>query len=194
MTGLVLNLFAILLSLTAIIISARIAARQARYLRQANHVPFAAQMLRDLRDPQFIRDEDYVVSVLAQECKPELGTNDLPLEAKIRVLNVASYYQTIGALAAYDILEREMIAYLIGRRVVRAWSALEPYFKVERLREGNGASVFSMFEDLAMHAEDVDRPAIAKRLGLRQKARGAGLVGDAPAPERVQTQQLPQPE
>ena len=180
MTGTLLNILAILLSLSAIIVSAGIAIRQAKYTRQANHVPFAAQILAELRSERFIRDEEFVISALTKECSPDLGISRLPIDVKTRVLNVASYYQTIGALCAYDILDHEMVSYMIGRRVMRAWNALEPFLRVDSENEDKGARVYSMFEDLAARSETVDRLAIAIRLGLQRiPNRPSGISDDS---------------
>jgi hypothetical protein len=167
MFGDVMNVIAVVASFAALTVSAWLAIRQLRYARHANHLPFAAEMLREFRDPTFIRAQCYIEQELAKDCDPSLGISGLPLEAKEKVTHVASFYQSVAALAVFDIVDREKIVFMLGRRALCSWNFLAPYIQAERSTLSPGATLYSLFEDLAARAAVSNNSEMVRRLDLQ---------------------------
>lgn len=168
MLAAVLNILAVVAAFAALAISSSLSIRQVTYARQANHLPFAAQMLQELRDSSFIRDEEFVHQRLADEHDSALGIFGLPLEAKQRALHVLSFYQSVAALAVFDIVDRDKIVFMLGRRALRSWHELEPFILTDRKNAPPNATMYSLFEDLAARASTASNVEMARTLGLRR--------------------------
>jgi len=168
MLAAVLNILAVVAAFAALAISSIFSIRQVTYARHANHLPFAAQMLQEWRDPDFVRDEEFVQQRLAAEHEPTLGISGLPLEAKQRVLHILSFYQSVAALAVFDIVDRNKIVFMVGRRALRTWHELEPFIRTDRKNAPPNATMYSLFEDLAARAATASNVEMARTLGLRR--------------------------
>jgi hypothetical protein len=168
MLAVVLNILAVTASFAALAISTSLSFRQVTYARHANHLPFAAQMLQEWRDPTFVRDEEFVHQQLADDHDSALGISGLPLETKQRVLHVLSFYQSVAALAVFDIVDRDKIVFMLGRRALRSWHALEPFILTERNNASPNVTMYSLFEDLASRASTASNVEMARTLGLRR--------------------------
>jgi hypothetical protein len=169
MTASVLSVIAIMVSLAALMISSLITTRQAKYMRHANHLPLLAQMINEIRNPVFMKDQEFIEQCLAAQCDPSAGLHGLPFDVKARVFNVAGFYQSVAALAAFDLVDREKIILLLGRRALRAWIALEPFIEAEREKSEPSATIYSIFEDLATRAEEANYAAMVDSFGLRRR-------------------------
>ncbi len=125
-------------------------------------------MAQEFRDPRFRHDLDFVENHLTKECDPELGISGLPSPAKESVINIASFYNTMATMAAFDLVDRDAVVLMFGRRILRAWKALELFVRHERTGEPYEVGVLSFLEDLAVHSSTVTNDDVARRLGLRR--------------------------
>jgi hypothetical protein len=142
----ILNSVAIVLSFAAVIITLR----QTSYARQANHLPLVVDVLREFRSSEFQRDYMYVIRELATQA-PSGGLSDVPDDARIGVMNVCYFFQSIAYLVVYEIMNEEQVILVLRSPIKNAWLALRPLIEAEReLPEPIGG--FRFFEHIAARA------------------------------------------
>ncbi|NMO56861.1 hypothetical protein HH310_37525 [Actinoplanes sp. TBRC 11911] len=171
MNGAILNVLAICVAVVALVISSWFALRQVRYVRQANHLPLLAHMVQDFRNADFMRDIEYVEAGLAVEHDPKLGIANLPSPAKERVINVAYYFQALAAMVIFDVVDDEIVVYMMRYRVRKVWSAIEPFVLHEREYGHHKGPMLTFLEDLAVRCSEVSDEQADRRLGLRSFAK-----------------------
>ncbi|MBL7258640.1 hypothetical protein JKJ07_30445 [Actinoplanes sp. LDG1-01] len=114
-----------------------------------------------------MRDLEYVEGRLAIEHDPSLGIADLPSPAKERVFNVAYYFQSLASMVIFDVVDADIVVYMMRHRVRRVWTAIEPFVLNEREHGHHKGPMFSLLEDLAVRCSEVDEEDAARKLRLR---------------------------
>ncbi|MFI6645689.1 hypothetical protein [Streptomyces sp. NPDC050504] len=135
-------------------------------------------ILTHVRDPQFQRDQLWVLNGLSAEHGPENGLEGLPEPANLRAWNVGIVYETVSIMLRFELTNPVILMSLAQHRIVKTWEALEPYVAVERERRGR--VVFPFFEDAYVAAKAADPSLLYASLGLR-KADGSPRVPDGRA-------------
>ena len=160
------NVLTLAVSVLALVVSALIAMRQVRFMRHANNVPVAVEMLsREFRSVDFQRREAYVLTRLREEHDPVLGFGQLPEPARTDVFQVAYFYQTLAFLVAFELADQDLVLATLNYRIKRIWPVLEPY--VRREREIRGQGFLNILEDLVVRAHENPSTNLQARLKLR---------------------------
>ena len=150
--ALVLGVAALAVSVVALVVSATLAARQVRLLRDANHLPAIVDLFSEFRNVALHNDFYYVTEQLRKEHDPQLGLSGLPEPAKSAAYNVAYYFNTLALMVGFGVFDdRRLFVTAIRQRIVSAWGALKPYVLAERSLHGFQALI--MLETLSQLAE-----------------------------------------
>jgi hypothetical protein len=163
----ILNIAALTLSLIALIVSAFLAVRQLGTMRQTNILPIVTSILQEPRSQQFREHLDYISHQLLNEYTPEAGCFELPEPARDHVLSVCYYYEGLGLLVRFGVIDERMAISAFGTYCDRAWRLLEPFILGERRARGSGRfQVY--FEDLVCRVRATPPPLVDKHLNLRR--------------------------
>ncbi|NRQ34145.1 hypothetical protein HII36_20150 [Nonomuraea sp. NN258] len=152
--SLLFNILALMLSLTALVISALIALRQSTTMHHANELSVLVDLAQEFRTVEFQRAESYVIESLAKEQDPSLGCSRLPEEARIAVNAVMTFFSSIGTLVVMNMADEVLVVPLFGYRANRAWKALEPFVMRERELRGPNDGFGTFYEDLVCRIRD----------------------------------------
>lgn len=163
------NAATLAVSLLALIVSAVTAWRQFRHARTTKAFNAVLEVyLRDVRNKDYQRDQDYVVHRLAEEHSPDDGVGGLPESARHAVWNVAFLYESIGMMYALDVLDHCIALGVFNHRVVQVWEVLHPFVLKEReKREG---PFLAFFENLYLDAKEVSVENLYREAGLKSRA------------------------
>jgi hypothetical protein len=165
--GILVNALSLAFSVAAVVISAIFAIRQSRLMRHSNLLPVVVEIFKEFRDPTFKEHLNYLQHRLWDEHPPSnAGTSELPEEARVHVMTVAGFFNTVGLLVAYGVIDDLIPGSAMGGSILRAWSRIAPYIENERQRR-NDPNYHMYFEDLARRALDVPPSALRTRLKLR---------------------------
>lgn len=167
--GLVTNVVAIAVSLMALSVSSWLAFRQTKYVRHANHQPII-MMMAEFRDPQFRADIDFIDNELGDRAKydPSAGLTGLPEDARRATMNVLYYFQLVATLTVTDIVDEWLVTVLLGRRILRAWVAVQPFVEADRRTRRQGIQVFRVLEELAVRCAAMTLDRACRELRLRR--------------------------
>jgi hypothetical protein len=66
------------------------------------------------------------------------------------VYNVCAYYQMVGYLVAFGVLDRRLAILAHHYRVIKTWSVVRPYVEAERGIRGSDYSFLNFLEDFAI--------------------------------------------
>lgn len=167
--GMVMNIAALAISITALIVSYNLGRRQLLSAATSNLTLVAIEFLtRENRTTEFLESEDTVLTKLSSEHPPDRGVSGLPLQIRQHVDRVALYYHSLGILAAQKAVDRDLLVSVIYYKARQAWIVLEPYILRERELRIGSYRYMSYFEHLARIAADAKPAQIHRRLGLRR--------------------------
>ncbi|MCZ7458917.1 DUF4760 domain-containing protein [Streptomyces sp. WMMC940] len=163
--SLALNLLAVLLSAVALVTSIAVSRRQLRLAQNSNVLPIILQLFKETRDPDFSRAIEYISHDLAREYPPDNGYRRLPPEVRKHVRRIGLFYDDVGKLVAFGVVDERLVIGSYGVNIVAMWDALSPYIHRER-----ALSTKSMlyFEDLAARAKTTPMAAVHAELRLSQ--------------------------
>lgn len=188
--AIVTNAVVAAVSVITVGVSVFFALRQLRLSQSANHTLVAIELLtRDRMSDAFLDSQQFVLTELRARCSPELRVSDLPSDARKHVNRIALYYNGLGQMLAFNVVDPALLIGTGGFRAREAWSVLEPYIIAERAARGE--SYLANFEHLAVLATETPWSVAVRKLGLRRfdsypadlgLATGAGdAAGKAPA-------------
>ncbi|MDT3399053.1 hypothetical protein RKE29_20795 [Streptomyces sp. B1866] len=159
------NAATLALSVVALLLSTVAAWRQIRHARSAND--FAAVLevyLRDVRDKDYQRDQDYVVNRLRAEHSPEGGIMALPEQPRNALWNVAFMYESIGMMHELGMMDSRIALGVFHFRVIQVWEAIRPFVQQERnIRQ---APFLVFFENLYVKARATPPDDVYRTMGL----------------------------
>ncbi|MFG1672883.1 hypothetical protein [Micromonospora sp. NPDC049282] len=165
--AMVTNAVVAAVSVITVGVSAFFALRQLRLAQGANHTMVAIELLtRDRMSDAFLDSQQYVLTELRAACPPPVPVGELPADARRHVNRIALYYNGLGQMLAFKVVEPILLLGAGGVRAREAWAVLEPYILAER--EVRGGGYLANFEHLVVLATETSWPAAARKLGLRR--------------------------
>ncbi|WFE38759.1 hypothetical protein [Micromonospora sp. WMMD998] len=178
--AIVTNAVVAAVSVITVGVSAFFALRQLRLSQGANHTLVAIELLtRDRMSDAFLDSQQYVLSELRAACPPGMSVSELPADARKHVNRIALYYNGLGQMLAFQVVEPALLLGTGGFRAREAWAVLEPYILAERAARGE--SYLSNFEHLVVLATETPWPVAVRKLGLRRFDHYPAEVGLPPA-------------
>lgn len=140
-----LNIAALAISFTALIISSFFAVRQSSSAHHSNQLPIINDIFKEIRSSQFREQEESL-----WESLPTLGQNigfsQLPKGLRDEAYNVSFTYLMLAYLVSMRILDRRLAVLPIHYRIVRTWEAIEPFVMQEREIRGDQLSFLNLLE------------------------------------------------
>jgi hypothetical protein len=143
--SLILNIAAVVISMTALGVSIPIGIRQIGIMRQSNWMPLFIELEQEFRTERFQRAEIYVMKKLREKDAAK-GVLELPDDARLAVNLVQGYFGVLGSLIIYGIVNEKQAVASIGYRADQLWRKLEPFIIGERRLRGD--------DDFACYFED----------------------------------------
>jgi hypothetical protein len=176
--GMLTNITALVVSISALVVSIIFALRQLKSAKTSNDMVVAVELLsREIASDRFRESEDYIIERLPQEHSPDLGVWKLPSEARSHVYRIAWYYTSLGHLAVFGAVDERLILSMVSYRLRRSWFVLEPYIRTERaIRK---APFFAFFEHIACRASQTPASEVHRQLNLLTFSDSNGSGGRA---------------
>jgi hypothetical protein len=164
-----INVGAVVVSISAAVVSTWLARHQFRAQRYSNYVDPLIDLLNEFRSLEFHRDYAYVCQELPKQSS-EHGISGLAEEAQRRIYNIGYLFQLYAILAQLDIVDHRFVGALLRRRYVEVWAALRPF--VERERELQRLPPESILNWLEVFATTVSRLPADEVARLRARHQG----------------------
>ncbi|BEL04595.1 hypothetical protein Q0Z83_027860 [Actinoplanes sichuanensis] len=147
------GLVALLVSLVAVVVSARLAITQNSMQKHANTIPSMDLLLGEFRSEEFWRSYNYVCTELADQDSGR-GIAGLPAEARSHVYSVCYLFQHLGDLVRLGVVDERAILSTLRFRVIQVWAAVEPFVVQERrVNPAAGPNTLRLLEAFAARAE-----------------------------------------
>jgi hypothetical protein len=165
MTATVLSVSSLLVSVLALLVSSLVAWRQLGIMRQSNLLPVTLDMFGEFRTPAFRISMRYLTERLWEDHPPadDLDMLGLPDDVREKIVPVVSYFNNVGLLVANGLIDERTVQSFMGSSVLRAWTRVSPYIRVERDKRGD-PDYNGYFEHLAARC----RQWPPKPLGLQR--------------------------
>ncbi|ROO86707.1 hypothetical protein EDD29_4285 [Actinocorallia herbida] len=163
----VLNLAALSISLTALVISIRLGLRQIRVASGGLHLPVVLETFDYSRSTAWFEAQEYVLTTLAHEHHAETGWRGLPEEARTHVNIIGLFYDDLGKLVAHGVIDQSLVIGSYGMNIVRLWDSLAPFVYTER-RE-HVPQFWMYFEDLAARTAALPPETVYAELQMRSR-------------------------
>jgi hypothetical protein len=125
------NTASFVLSIVAVVVSLLNGFRQWRLSRHANSLRVVVDLFKEHREDRLARARQFVFTELATRDLTK-GLEGLPEEERLLVRDLAWFYENLGALVVYKIVDIAPIAGHLGGSAVAAWEKLKPIVDVER--------------------------------------------------------------
>lgn len=151
---------AIVVSVIALVVSSRWARRQNTVSKLANSVPVLVDLFREHRQKR-LRDAGRFIFNDLDKFDLSKGLDGLPDRERDMVLDLAFYYDNLGALIIYDVVSPEPVISYLGGSARLIYTKLKPIIDVEREKRRNlelpdADRWQSYFRNLVLIAEDFD--------------------------------------
>ncbi|MFC4466870.1 hypothetical protein ACFPH6_20450 [Streptomyces xiangluensis] len=141
-----INIGAVIVSISALAVSSWLAKNQFRAQRHANHVGPILELLSEFRSLEFQRNYAFIRDELPG-LSSDNGISGLSDEAQRRIYDVAYFFQLYAILAYLDIVDERFVSALLRRRYIEIWTALKPFVSKEReLLEIGDSAVLHILE------------------------------------------------
>jgi hypothetical protein len=163
----VLNLAALTISLTALVISILLTLRQLRLASGGNHLPVVLDGFKETRSAAWFEAQEYVLTELAKEHEPDCGHRGLPEQARTHANTIGLFYDDLGKVVAHGMIDQSLVIGSYGTNIVRLWDALAPYVYTERRKHGLHFWIY--FEDLAARTAATHPEVVYADLRLRSR-------------------------
>lgn len=159
-----LNLATLAISLTALGVSILVDVRQLRLASGGNHLPVVLDAFKETRSAAWFEAQEYVLTQLATEHRPDCGHRGLPAPARAHANAIGLFYDDLGKLVAHGMIGQSLVIGSYGTNIVRLWDALAPYVYTERRKHGLHFWIY--FEDLAARTATTHPKVVYSELGL----------------------------
>ena len=167
-TDAALDLFAVVVAVIALTVTALLAIRQTRTSAAGYALPVVLDMFDQFRSEEFYTAREYVIEMLGKEFDPPMPYRDLPPEVRLQVRMVAGRYDDLGKLVAHRIVDPELVIGGNGTAIRQVWAAVAPFVRQERAVHGTTTWIY--LEDLAHRAQAMPPRDIYVKLGLQHSA------------------------
>ena len=165
-----INVFALVIALAAVVTSSFLAWRALRLNQNANHLPIVLDALKAQRLPEFTRREAQLWDELSSY-DVALGFTNLPEPIRGHAFEVSCYYQHLSYLAEYGLADWDFIAVQTTYRLLRTWDCIQPHVYAEREYRGSKTSFLNAYETFAGKVKQTDISAATDRLYRRGRRR-----------------------
>ncbi|WP_432043412.1 DUF4760 domain-containing protein [Streptomyces cadmiisoli] len=127
------ELSALIVSITALAVTALASLRQIRLARHANSLPAVVGLFQEHRGAELARARHIVVSQLAGQDLSQ-GLSAVPEVHRRQVLDLCWFYDNLGALVAHGVVPIAPVSGYLGGSVIETWEIVRPMALAERER------------------------------------------------------------
>jgi hypothetical protein len=125
-------------------------------------------LTRERTSDAFIESEDFVLTKLSTLNPDITSVSGLPLDVRRHVVRLTLYYNSLGQLLSFKIVDSNLLTSTIGFRARQTWRVLEPYILAERATRGETETYLSSFEHLVYVVTNKPMTRAIRKLGLRR--------------------------
>lgn len=152
--------------------------------KKANSLQIMIDLFREFRSYEFKEASRYVIENLEKDCDPKDGYWQLKVDSRKHVLKVSHFFNNVGALVSYGIVEEDLIIGYMSITILMVWDKLYPFLENERARRfekyGFGIEYQEHFEDLVCRAKKKPLSVALKNKFKLQKLSDLERINRAP--------------
>ncbi|MCX4976245.1 hypothetical protein [Streptomyces sp. NBC_00620] len=128
-----MNIAALVLSITAVVVSVLVSIRQLTLARHSNTLPVVIDLFREHRGDDLTDARAFVYREL-DTFDLSQGLSGLPEDKQNLVRDLAWFYDNVGALVTHSVVDVEPVSGYLGGSVILMWEKMEPLIQAERAR------------------------------------------------------------
>ncbi|MCZ4124869.1 MULTISPECIES: DUF4760 domain-containing protein [Streptomyces] len=128
-----MNVVALALSITAVVVSVLVSLRQLTLARHSNTLPVVIGLFSEHRDDNLTEARAFVYREL-DTFDLSQGLDALPPDKQKLVRDLAWFYDNVGALVTHNVVDVEPVSGYLGGSVILIWEKMEPLIRAERAR------------------------------------------------------------
>ena len=133
-----MNVAALVLSITAVVVSVLVSVRQLTLARHSNTLPVLIDLFREHRSDNLTKARVFVFNDL-ETFDLSQGLGCLPEDEQTLVRDLAWFYDNVGALVTHNVVDLEPVSGYLGGSVILIWEKMEPLIQAERARRNLSA-------------------------------------------------------
>ncbi|MBZ9643956.1 hypothetical protein [Streptomyces sp. PSKA30] len=126
-----INIGAVVVSISALAVSSWLARNQFLAQRHGNHVGPIVELLTEFRSLEFHRNYAFIRDELPT-MSSDNGISGLDEDVQRQIYDVGYFFQLYAILAYLDIMDERFVNALLRRRYIETWAALKPFVHKER--------------------------------------------------------------
>ncbi|WP_406401110.1 hypothetical protein OH805_18900 [Streptomyces sp. NBC_00879] len=147
------NIVNLVMSSMALAATSLLAFRQARLMRQGNHMPVLLEFFKESGTSEFLNKERRACMEASTVSDTQGGFASLPEFIRDDAYDVCMFYQRLAYLVAWGMIDRELAIVFSHYRVTTTWHAMKRFVEAERRRRGSEYSFLNQLEEFVEMVE-----------------------------------------
>lgn len=165
------DIISISFAVASFCIAIYLAIKQYLLQKRSNSVPVIVDIFTTFREPDFNENYRRLIDELPSH-DPASGVSRLPVDLRIKVVDVLAFLQQVAALMVLDLVDERVFTALFRARVTAAWKISEPFIVAERqLNTSTGPEYLTLLEAFAVKAGRIT-PELGQGILKKWLARG----------------------
>jgi hypothetical protein len=119
------------------------------------------ELIRLHATDEFCRKEERIWDELPS-CETDLGVMYLPPTIRSVVVEVATFYQMLAYLVAFNVVDERLAILPVHYRLQKTWAALYPFVERERILRGGYYTYLNTLEEFAKHVAAQDMTTLGE--------------------------------
>ncbi|HEX4816059.1 MAG TPA: hypothetical protein VFV66_25215 [Nonomuraea sp.] len=164
-----INVGAVVVSISAVVVSSWLARNQFKAQRHGNHIEPMIDLLEEFRSLEFHRNYAFIRDELPK-LSSDKGISGLDEDVQRKIYDIGYFFQLYAILAYLDVIDRQFAGALLRRRYLEVWRSLEPFVRKERELQGlPQGTILNIFENFAADLAAQPPPDVQKTLTQRRR-------------------------
>ena len=128
-----MQIAALIISIVALLVSSGTGVRALRLSRQSTSTRVLIDLFSEHRSDRLAKARNFVHTELGNY-DPTIGLRALAEDDRVLVRELAAFYDNLGVLVAYDVVDLAPVSGYLGGSVLDLWPKLQPFVVTERER------------------------------------------------------------
>ncbi|OXM59964.1 DUF4760 domain-containing protein [Amycolatopsis vastitatis] len=133
MMNLLVPWISLLASIGAVGVAVWATRRNSVSLLKANSLRVTTEIFQQVRSAEFREHLAVVFAGIGEEPSEEGGIDHLSAKHRDSVYTVCYFFDYLGVLLAFGMIEKDVVLSALGTHIMRAWYLLQPYIMAERV-------------------------------------------------------------
>lgn len=135
LAGIIVAVASVIVAVVALLVSSAVARKQMGQERHSTQAAVLIDLLQEHRCAKMAAARRFVYRELGQRDLSH-GMDSLPETERELVRDLMCFYDILGVIVAYDVIDVDPVVDQLGGSVIDMWSALAPLIATERSRRG----------------------------------------------------------